>query len=58
MFWIARLRYHSAFRKSVSTSALTFLPARLMYFTALPRQKSRPHASMTLIASKGLSAPP
>ena len=36
----------------------SFRPARLMYFTVLPRQNPRSHASMTLMASYGLDSPP
>lgn len=50
MLAILRFRYHAAFLKSVSVSG-DFFPAREMYFTVLPRWKSRFHASMTLIAS-------
>lgn len=48
--------YHLAFLRS--SSGLPFMAWRAMYLTAFPRQNPRFHASMTLMASYGLSAPP
>src|SRR3972149_8229774 len=55
---ISRSRYHLAFLRSSQSVAGVFFPARETYFTALPRLKPRPQASITLIASYVLSAPP
>ncbi len=60
MFLIFLWRYQIAFSRSSTAGFPPFLPWRQMYRSAVPRQKSLsyPHASMTLIASYGLSAPP
>lgn len=52
-FWfaISRSRYQRAFSRSSTKHAGSFLPAREMYLIALPRQKFKLHASITLIAS-------
>src|SRR4051794_23531609 len=46
---MARLRYHCAFLRS--SSGLSLCAFRAMYFTALPSEKPRPHASIASMTS-------